>query len=78
MSVDLAVRFMIYNSGCVYDSLAFAMLLRRRSIPAVVCIRVSNFPFRTHAWVEINGVVVSGDEEIARGLYSLKSAYDYE
>ncbi|MDE0686762.1 MAG: lasso peptide biosynthesis B2 protein [Candidatus Poribacteria bacterium] len=78
MSVDLTVRFMIYNSDYVYYSLAFVMLLRRRYIPAVVCIGVSSFPFRAHAWVEISGVVVSGDEEIVRGLYSLKSAYDYE
>ena len=77
-SVDLAVRFMIYNSDCIYYSLALAMMLRRRSIPAVVCMGVSSFPFRAHAWVEVNGVVVSGDEEIARGLYSFKSACDYE
>ena len=76
--VDLAVRFMVFNSDCVYYSLAFAMMLRRRTIPAVVCMGVSSFPFRAHAWVEVNGVVVSGDEEIARGLYSLKNACDYE
>ena len=77
-SVDLAVRFMVFNSDCVYYSLAFAMMLRRRMIPAVVCMGVSSFPFNAHAWVEVNGVVVSGDEEKARGLYSFKNTHDYE
>lgn len=71
-ALDLAVRFMFFNSDCVYQSLAFAMMLRRRSIPAVVCMGVSSFPFHAHAWVEVNGVVVSGDDRIVQGLYPLK------
>lgn len=71
-SVDLAVRFMVFNADCVYQSLAFAMMLRRRNIPAVVCMGVSSFPFRAHAWVEVTGTVVSGDERMVRGLYPLK------
>ncbi|MXV84382.1 lasso peptide biosynthesis B2 protein [Candidatus Poribacteria bacterium] len=77
-AVDLAVKFMIFNSDCVYYSLAFAMMLRRRNIPAVVCMGVSIFPFRAHAWVQVNGVVVSGDEKIVGGLYSFENACDYE
>ena len=71
-AVDLAVRFMVFNSDCVYQSLALAMMLRRRAIPAVVCMGVSSFPFRAHAWVEVNNEVVSGDESIVSGLYPLK------
>ncbi|MDE0686756.1 MAG: lasso peptide biosynthesis B2 protein [Candidatus Poribacteria bacterium] len=71
-AVDLAVRFMVFNSDCVYQSLAFAMMLRRRAIPAVVCMGVSSFPFRAHAWVEVNNEVVSGDDSIVSGLYPLK------
>ena len=71
-AVDLAVRFMVFNSDCVYQSLAFVMMLRRRAIPAVVCMGVSSFPFRAHAWVEVNNEVVSGDDSIVSGLYPLK------
>ncbi len=71
-SIDLAVRFMVFNSDCVYQSLAFAMMLRRRNISAVVCMGVSSFPFRAHAWVEVRGVVISGDSSTVKGLYRLK------
>ena len=67
-AVDLAVRCMVFNSDCIYYSLAFAMMLRRRTIPAVVCMGVSSFLFRAHAWVEVNGVVVSGDEELVADI----------
>ena len=74
-AIDLAVRFMFFNSDCVYQSLAFTMMLRRRTIPAVVCMGVSSFPFTAHAWVEVNGVVVTGDEKFVSGLYPLKKGY---
>ena len=77
-SVDLAVKFMVFNSDCIYQSLAFAMMLRRRTIPAVVCMGVSSFPFKAHAWVEVNGVVASGDERYVSGFYRLKKGCLHE
>lgn len=70
--VDLAVRFMVFDADCVYRSLVLTMMLRRRAIPAVVCLGVYSFPFRAHAWVEVNNVVVSGDAAKVSGLYPLK------
>lgn len=76
--IDTAVRFMIFNSDCIYQSLAFTMMLRRRTIPAVVCMGVSSFPFKAHAWVEVNGVIVSDDDRIVSGLYPLKKGGVHE
>lgn len=76
--MNTAVRFMIFNSDCVYQSLAFTMMLRRRTIPAVVCMGVSSFPFKAHAWVEVNGVIVSDDDRIVSGLYPLKKGGVHE
>ena len=77
-AIDLAVRFMVFNSDCVYQSLAFTIMLRRRTIPAVVCMGVSSYPFTAHAWVEVNGVVVTNDEKLVSGLYPLKKGYVHE
>ena len=77
-ALDTAVRIMIFNSDCVYQSLAFTMMLRRRNIGAVACLGVSSYPFRAHAWVEIDGVVVSGDSKIVSRFYPFKEARLHE
>lgn len=76
--VDTAVRFMVFDSHCVYRSLVSTMMLRRRGIPAVVCLGVSSFPFRAHAWVEVDGTVISGDDVKVSGLYPLKKEHIHE
>lgn len=77
-AVDSAVKFMFFNSDCVYQSLVLTMMLRCRNIRAVACLGVSSFPFRAHAWVELDGVVISGDSEIVSGLHPLKRKHIHE
>lgn len=77
-AVDSAVKFMFFNSDCVYQSLVLTMMLRCRNIRAVACLGVSSFPFRAHAWVELEGVVISGDSGIVNGLYPLKGKHSHE
>lgn len=77
-AVASAVKFMFFNSDCVYQSLVLTMMLRCRNIRAVACLGVSSFPFGAHAWVELDGVVISGDSGIVSGLHPLKGKHIHE
>ena len=72
-SVDLAARLTLFNADCVYKSLTLAIMLRRRSIPAVVCMGIYSFPFGAHAWVEVNGLVVNDNAKFIRRFRRLEN-----
>jgi hypothetical protein len=44
---------------CLQRSAALVCLLRRFGTPAELVIGAQQLPFRAHAWVEVNGVVVN-------------------
>ncbi len=67
-SVDLACVFYFKQVLCLQRSAATTILLRRFGWPAEMVIGAQILPFRSHAWVEVEGVVVN-DKPYMRDLY---------
>jgi hypothetical protein len=58
-AVDLACVFYFKHVLCLQRSAATTVLLRRYGWDATMVIGAQVLPFRSHAWAEINGVVVN-------------------
>jgi hypothetical protein len=50
------------------------LLLRHHGFPAQMVIGVKQFPFRSHAWVEIGGTIVN-DKPYLRDIYQELERY---
>jgi len=60
---EAASRSVFLAVACKERALAAYYLLRSHGLPAVLVVGVQHFPFRAHAWVEIDGGFVSDDAE---------------
>ena len=69
-SVDKACIWYWKEVLCLQRSAATASLLRFRGIPAELVVGAQVFPFKAHAWVEVNGVVVN-DRSYVREMYTV-------
>src|SRR5271167_989471 len=69
-AVDLASVYYWKRILCLQRSAATASLLKRFGIPAQMVIGIQHFPFRAHAWVEVEGRVVS-DKPDMRAVYEI-------
>jgi len=58
-AVDLACAFYFKQVFCLQRSAATTVLLRWHGWDAEMVIGAQILPFRSHAWVEINGAVVN-------------------
>jgi len=58
-AVDLACVFYVKQVLCLQRSAATTLLLRRYGWNAEMVIGAQVLPFRSHAWVEIKGTIVS-------------------
>lgn len=58
-SVEYATVFYFRHARCLQRSVAVTRMLRRRGFPATLVIGYRPMPIDSHAWVELNGVVVS-------------------
>jgi len=58
-AVALAGAFYPGRARCLEQSMALYYLLRGQGVPLQYCHGVQCHPFRAHAWVEFNGVVVN-------------------
>jgi hypothetical protein len=58
-AVDEACVWYLKRSPCLQRSAVAAWLLRRRGVDAELVIGYRPIPFESHAWVEVNGVVVN-------------------
>jgi Transglutaminase-like superfamily len=58
-AVDLACVFYFKPVLCLQRSAATTMLLRRHGWHAEMVIGTQMIPFRSHAWVELKGVIVN-------------------
>ncbi len=67
-AMDLACVFYPKQVLCLQRSSALTVLLRRHGIPAEMVIGAQLLPFRSHAWVEVEGVVVN-DRPYVRDNY---------
>ena len=69
-AVDLACIWYWKHVLCLQRSSATTCLLRRYGIPAQMVIGAQHLPFRAHAWVEVNGLVVN-DKPYMPEMYSV-------
>ncbi len=56
---------------CLKRSAAMTWLLRARGYPAAMMFGATVTPFMAHAWVELDGRVISEDERTIRGTYDV-------
>jgi hypothetical protein len=60
-AVHAACAFYVRPAKCLLRSAALTRLLRRRGVKANLVIGCQKVPLRGHAWVEIDGRIVSDD-----------------
>jgi Transglutaminase-like superfamily len=68
-TIDLACVLYIKPVLCLQRSAATTLLLRRYGWPAEMVIGAQVLPFRSHAWVEVDGAVVN-DKPYVREVFS--------
>ena len=68
--VDLVCIWYWKHVLCLQRSVATTCLLRHYGIPAQMVIGAQQLPFRAHAWVEVNGLVVN-DKPYTPEMYSV-------
>jgi hypothetical protein len=69
-AVDMACIWYCKEVLCLQRSAATACLLKQFGVAAEMIIGVQQLPFRSHAWVEVDGKVVS-DKPYMREMYSV-------
>ena len=67
-AMDLACVFYPKRVFCLQRSVATTLLLRRHGICAEMVVGAQMLPFRSHAWVELDGVVIN-DKPYVRDIY---------
>ena len=67
-AVNIACTLWIKAVLCLQRSVTLVILLRRNSYPAELVIGAQTLPFRSHAWVELNGQVMN-DRAYVGDLY---------
>jgi hypothetical protein len=68
--MDLACVFYPKSVLCLQRSAATTLLLRRHGIRAELVIGAQMLPFKSHAWVEVEGTVVN-DKPYMREIYQV-------
>jgi hypothetical protein len=69
-AVDMACIWYWKEVLCLQRSAATACLLKRHGVPAEMMIGAQQMPFKVHAWVEVEGRVVS-DKPYMREMYAV-------
>jgi prolyl oligopeptidase len=64
-AVDFACVLYFKSVLCLQRSVVTTLLLRRNHHPAQLVIGAQSVPFKSHAWVELHGVVVNDRPYIA-------------
>jgi hypothetical protein len=67
-AMDIACVLYFKVVLCLQRSVATTMLLRHYGLPAELVIGARIVPFKSHAWVELNGVVIN-DKSYVPQLY---------
>src|SRR6185437_10247581 len=58
-TMDMACIWYGKEALCLQRSAALTCLLRRHGVPAQLVIGAQQVPFKAHAWVEVDGIVVN-------------------
>lgn len=69
-TIDLACVLYVKPVLCLQRSAATTLLLRRYGWPAEMVIGAQVLPFKSHAWVEVEGAVVN-DKPYVREIFSV-------
>lgn len=69
-AVDMACIWYWKQALCLQRSAATACLLKRYGVPAQMVIGARQIPFKAHAWVEVDGRVVS-DKTYTPEMYAV-------
>jgi Transglutaminase-like superfamily len=69
-AIDIACVFYFKHVLCLQRSAATAILLRRHGWVAEMVIGVQMVPFKSHAWCEVNGLVVN-DKPYMTEIYTV-------
>jgi hypothetical protein len=69
-AVDWACVWYWKQVLCLQRSAAAACLLRDHGVPAELVIGAQHMPFRAHAWVEVQGLVVN-DAPYTKEMYAV-------
>lgn len=69
-AIDFACIWYFKHVLCLQRSAATACLLKRHGIRAQMIIGAQQMPFRSHAWVEVDGRVVN-DKPYVREMYGV-------
>jgi Transglutaminase-like superfamily len=69
-AVDMACIWYWKPISCLQRSAATACLLKGRGVPAQMVIGAQLMPFRSHAWIEVDGRVVN-DKPYAPEMYAV-------
>lgn len=67
-AMDLACVFYLHRVLCLQRAAATTMLLRRHGVSAEMVVGIKQFPFRSHAWVEVAGSIAN-DKPYLREIY---------
>lgn len=67
-AIDLACVFYLHRVLCLQRAAATTLLLRRHGVSAEMIVGIKQFPFRSHAWVEVAGSIAN-DKPYLREIY---------
>lgn len=69
-AIDLACIWYWKEALCLQRSAATTCLLRRHGVRADMVLGAQDTPFKAHAWVEVNGIVVN-DKPYMTEIYAV-------
>lgn len=73
--IDRAAVYYPRQLHCLRRSAAVTWLLRRHGYAAEMVVGASVTPFFAHAWVELDGRIITDDERLVRERYTVLERY---
>lgn len=70
-ALDYASAFYVKQVLCLQRSAATVLLLRRQGWPATLVIGAQVMPFKSHAWVEVDGEVLNDRPSVTKSFQIL-------
>lgn len=68
-SVDNVCMLLPVPASCLLRSAVLTVVLRRSGVPAELVLGATRLPFKSHAWVELNGEVIN-DKPYVHDMYA--------
>jgi Transglutaminase-like superfamily len=58
-AVDVSCLFWLRSVSCLHRSAATVCVLRHHGVPVPITIGIQQWPFKAHAWVELDNLVIN-------------------